>query len=113
MKYMNRRFTVPAGSKDIEQGYWDSIFGSEEERKEKMKNACEETRERKKRRKTDVVQLVGDATDGFTSQNSDQIDALCAQHGIPSELVKGKTREVFERNAEVLSQGGDIQKDDR
>ncbi len=113
MLYPNKRFVLPAAKPGTTQEGWEAIFGSEEERKKRMKAACEETRERKKRGKVDIVQLVGDATDGFTEIHSEAIDKMCEQYRIPPALVKGKTREVFEKNAEILKQGGNILKDDK
>lgn len=111
MKYLQRSFSVPAANPGQDLGEWEAIFGTEVERKKKMAVACEETRKRRGQGKTNIVQLVGGATDGFTSQHSEMIDQMCASHNISPTLVKGRTREVFEKNADILNHGGSIQED--
>ncbi len=113
MLYLNKRFSVPAANPGQKQDEWEGIFGTEAQRKEKMAAACAKTKERKRRGETDFVQLVGDATDGFTSQNNEMLTQMCEEHNIPPAMVRDKTREVFEKNAEILKRGGDILKDDK
>ncbi len=113
MMYLNKSFSVPAAPPNQDAGEWDAIFGTEAQRKKKMAAACAKTKERKRRGETDFVQLVGDATDGFTSQNNEILTQMCEEHNIPPAMVRDKTREAFEKNAGILKRGGDILKDDK
>ena len=50
MKYMNRSFSVPAGSAAISDDEWARIFGSEEDRKKKLKAAIAKRKAEKQKK---------------------------------------------------------------
>lgn len=119
LKYLNRRFSVPAAGPKVTQGEWEDIFGSEEERKEKLAKAIEETKERKKNRRMRKDEVIfddnglmaraADATDGFNEHHEEALEKICQRTGIPEKHIKGikdSTAARINEQADRFRQGG-------
>lgn len=85
MKYQRSSFTVPVSEK-ISQEDWEGIFGTENERREKMREAIARQEEAKRRRRSgDVAQLeLPTEESAYHEMMVDLGDRIKRSYGIPN-----------------------------
>jgi LDH2 family malate/lactate/ureidoglycolate dehydrogenase len=97
MQYQSKRpFSLPAFNPGTTDEDYEAIFGTEEERKEKLRKAIEEQKDKKKaaREASEPIGLPGDI--------EERIESGAADLGIPSELLGEVKRQTAEQLKNML-----------